>query len=224
MGHRRHGFTLIELMVVIGIIAVIAVIAIPNLLGARISANESAAIATLRSLSNAQALFQNSGAIDEDENGIGEYGFFGELSGARSLRDGSPPLRPAVMSSAFGAVVAPGFIQRKGYYYIIGLPAADGSPVTELGGGTVDPILATTSWGCYAWPAAYGSSGNRTFFVNHDGDIVVVDDSDYNGLDGGSVPMEAGAAFQAPGSLDSITGQIANGTTGRDGNYWTPVG
>ncbi|MHC4490894.1 MAG: prepilin-type N-terminal cleavage/methylation domain-containing protein [Planctomycetota bacterium] len=47
------GFTLIELMIVIAIIAIIAAIAIPNLLSARLSSNEAAAVATLRPASPA---------------------------------------------------------------------------------------------------------------------------------------------------------------------------
>jgi len=49
----RRAFTLVEIMIVVAIVALLAAIAIPNLLRARLNANESAAIASLRSISTA---------------------------------------------------------------------------------------------------------------------------------------------------------------------------
>ena len=48
------GFTLVEIMIVVAIIALLAAIAIPNLLRARLQANESASIGTLRTVGTAE--------------------------------------------------------------------------------------------------------------------------------------------------------------------------
>ena len=50
---NTKGFTLVEIMIVVAIIALVAIIAIPGLLRARVTANETFARATLKTISNA---------------------------------------------------------------------------------------------------------------------------------------------------------------------------
>jgi prepilin-type N-terminal cleavage/methylation domain-containing protein len=197
---KNAGFTLIELMIVVAIIAIIASIAIPKLMSARISANENAAIATLRSIASAQAQMESACAIDTDADGGGEFAFFGELAGTAPLRvydpataapilDGNgltldPPILPTAFSSGF-LVNNEWIVERAGYYFKMFLPDATNANnipgIAETGpdavGGATNGNMPNSDnceilWCCYAWPVEAEATGNRVFFINQEGDLL----------------------------------------------------
>ena len=57
---QDHGFSVIELLIVVAILLVIAGMAIPKYLQARVTANEAAAVSTIRTLTTAEVAYLNS--------------------------------------------------------------------------------------------------------------------------------------------------------------------
>mgnify|MGYP003572713666 CR=1 FL=1 len=136
----KNGFTLIELMIVIAIIAIIAAIAIPNLIEARKSGNESAAIGALKTISTSQSMYREQ---DKDQDGTLDY--------ATLIADMSTY---NVIDPVLGAGT------KQGYIFTVGIPTggneqfvwtADANPV--IAGTTGDRRFGTNQTGTIYYSA-----------------------------------------------------------------------
>lgn len=198
---------------------------------AQLNRNESAAVATLKNISSAQAQCQASAVIDANQNGAGEYGYFGELSGASPVRGdasggvGKQVINPPVLSRAF-AKVEGACVERSGYVFQIWLPSKAMTAVAENQGGggagcEVDAARAEVIWCCYAWPIEAGVTGQRAFFVNQAGDVLACRNK--GGVYSGKARAPLPTAAFAAGDQGNMDGKLAANGDGKDGLRWVVV-
>ena len=149
---RYRGFSLIELLIVVSIILIIASMAIPNLLRAKIAANESSAVGSLRALASAQVLYQST---------FPTIGFAPTLAalgpGASSGCPASGPTSAnACLIDWVLAQASTAATSKSGYYFAMG--------------NTVENSISM-GYTIGAAPATFNSSGVRGFCLNEDGVI-----------------------------------------------------
>jgi type IV pilus assembly protein PilA len=76
---KSGGFTLIELLLVVGILIIIAAISIPKLLRARMSAEETSAISSLRTINTVQVQVITQSSFPDPITGNPLYANFAQL-------------------------------------------------------------------------------------------------------------------------------------------------
>jgi prepilin-type N-terminal cleavage/methylation domain-containing protein len=150
---RQKGFSLVELLIVVSIILIIASIAIPNLLRARIAANEAAAASSIRTINATQLMYQSA------------YPTVGYADSLLKLGPGSgncraPSQAAACLIDSSLANASSAAKAKSGYYFGIG--TADN--------GTDGRVSQYTVAGA---AASFGKTGLRDFCSTEDGVIHV---------------------------------------------------
>jgi type IV pilus assembly protein PilA len=143
----NKGFSLIELLIVIAIILIIAAIAIPNLLQARMSANESSAAGALRSLTSAEITYYNN---------YPSTGYAPSISALGGASPCNPSPATACLVDNFLATAIPGGTGKSGYYYLATGIVNGGATFNDAYVIAAAPILVT-------------HTGNRDFCSTNDG-------------------------------------------------------
>ena len=140
---KQKGFSLIELLIVVAIILIIAAIAIPNLLRARIAANESGAAGNLRTINTAEVAYITAYPQTGYSTSLTELG-----SGAACP---TPPTSATacLIDNTLAGATAVG-TAKSGYYYVYAQ-------------------VNNATYSNQAQPAAPNSSGVKFFFTDESG-------------------------------------------------------
>jgi len=154
---KQHGFSLIELLIVVAIILVIAAIAIPNLMKSRMAANEASAVGSLRAINNAEVTYNTT-----YNNYSCTLGALGPPSGGGSPTSAGAAIIDANLASG----------TKSGYAF------TPGTCIVTSG--------ITTSYQWLADPSSPGTSGSRHFCTDDSFNIKVDPNSSANCLTIGS--------------------------------------
>jgi type IV pilus assembly protein PilA len=152
---KQKGFSLIELLIVVAIILIIAAIAIPNLLRARISANESSAASSVRTVNTAEVSFYSTYTAQGYSTGATGMSALGP-GAVTGCPAGGPLVTAACLIDWNLSQATTVANQKSGYYFAIGSLSA------------AAPFLSYTVGGS---AAAFNQTGVRGFCASEDGVI-----------------------------------------------------
>ena len=165
--------------------------------------------AKLKEICIAQVNFKDQKSIDRDSDGIGEYGFFQELS-------------PKFLPNEWGkkAISERGIVNYGRYYYIIYLSGLkkvyDGSNISCL---KCDIDLREQYWIAYAWPCEDRNYALACFVIKQDGEVYYFANLNKTYIGKQKIP-EAWSALEKSNPSNTLTGKIGLNGTSYDGKNW----
>jgi type IV pilus assembly protein PilA len=149
---KQKGFSLIELLIVVAIILIIAAIAIPNLLRARIAANESSSVSSIRTINTAEVTYLTAyPTVGYSATLVA----LGPGAGVQACPAGGPTSSAAcLLDSALSNNIAAG--GKSGY-------------TVDAVGVVVAPATTNVTYGVGSAPLVFNQTGVRRFCSEEDG-------------------------------------------------------
>jgi prepilin-type N-terminal cleavage/methylation domain-containing protein/prepilin-type processing-associated H-X9-DG protein len=198
---RSHGFTLVELLVVIGIIALLISVLLPALTAARRQANKVKCMTQLREIGNALALYAS-------ENK-------GYWIVVQHQADDANPVNNKSLRTPTGT-------NRNDYWYMFLLKYFSKKGYTNAGGKRLIDFTGTPLWGCPAAEKldADASTSSAEFNSGYGmGPYAMYTENTFVGSNSG--PLPALGYPEKGGHWAMING---SGTTGNQGKYFKQSG